>query len=317
MQEKINFEQIWKRQKDFNEKINGVQKTQKEKELMTKEFVLHLMTEAAEVLENINWKFHRKDVYNKNNPISISNIKEELIDCAKYVFSMAQFWGMDSQEFLKEFERKSIVVEQRYNQEKKLNLIKDKNVICVDIDGVLAKYPTGFVSFIEKEKKIKIPKPQTYNLYDEVGAIIGKDEVKRLKHKFRESGEKRYLPILPGCAKVLQEIKSTGNKIILLSARPVKKYTRIFGDTIEWLKSNKIPYDAIIWDENKEEKILNEFPKIKFMVEDHPGNAQKIAAAGYKVFLMDAPYNQGFLHNNVIRVKTWEDIHKWINLKKE
>ena len=33
------------------------------------EFILHLITEATELLDEINWKMHREETYNENNPI--------------------------------------------------------------------------------------------------------------------------------------------------------------------------------------------------------------------------------------------------------
>ena len=79
-----------------------------------------------------------------------------------------------------------------------------------------------------------------------------------------------------------------------------------------WLKNNKIKYDALFFDENKDEKIIQKFPKLNFMIEDHGDNALKIAKRGYKVFLVDKPYNRGIKHNNVIRVVTLKEIFKYV-----
>jgi len=42
-------------------------------------------------------------------------------------------------------------------------------------------------------------------------------------------------------------LKKKGYEIIILSARPVKEYPKLWGDTLEWLKKNKIVYDAVFF----------------------------------------------------------------------
>jgi uncharacterized HAD superfamily protein/NTP pyrophosphatase (non-canonical NTP hydrolase) len=302
-----DLKKMWERQRKCDEEINGLIETHEEKQKFTKEIILHLIVEANEILNEINWKHHRKEIFNKNNPVNVANIREEIIDVFKYLIIIAQMWGMTPETFIEEFNRKSEVVEQRYKQEKKISLLKDTKVICIDIDGVLAEYPRGFLDFIERETGKKIS-AVTYDLYSEVGQIISEEKVKELKHKFRTTGEKRFLPVIVGSKDALLKLKIKGYTIVLLSARPVKQYPRIFADTIEWLKANDLIYDAIIWDEKKEEKIMQEFPKMNFMVEDNGDNALKVAKKGFKVYLFDKTYNQNTRHENIIRVKSWEEI---------
>lgn len=297
---------IWKRQKEFNVLLGNVGQNIKQKEALTKEFILHLITEAVEVLNEINWKIHRKKEYDKINPIIDYNLKEELIDVYKYLLSIMQFWDMSPEEFVEEFHRKSNVVEQRYKQEKEINLLKTKKVIGIDIDGVLADYPKSFIDFAEKETGMKF-NLKTYNIADELNKILGNKKGDAIKHKYRMTGQKRFIDVIPGAKQALHKL-SKKYKIVLLSARPVKKYKRIFPDTIEWLKNNNLKYDAILWDANKEEKVIKEFPHMQFMVEDVREHANKLAREGYKVYLIGKYYNKGITNKKVIRVKSWEEI---------
>lgn len=57
--------EIWKRQKKFNKMLNNSPRNIEEKESLTKEFILHLITEATELLNEINWKMHREKIYNE------------------------------------------------------------------------------------------------------------------------------------------------------------------------------------------------------------------------------------------------------------
>lgn len=306
------LERIWKKQLDFHENFIKSDSTSEQKQAHTKELILHLISECDEVLREINWKMHRsKEISNINR----KRLTEEIVDVIKYGFSLAQTWGVTASEFKSEFYRKSEVVEQRYKQEMLLNLIQDKEVICVDIDGVLGKYPEAFIKFISERTGVDLSSFNfnKYNLYDMLADLIpgGIDKMKELKHEFRDSGKECYLPVFEDGAKALRQFKASGATIVLLTARPYKQYPRFFADTIDWLKTNNIPYDAIMWDEHKEERIIKEFPLTKFLVEDNTDNANKVADKGYKVYLLNRSYNKEYTtRNSVIRVNDWSEIVK-------
>lgn len=244
----------------------------------------------------------------KKNPIKEDNLREELIDVFKYWLSISQFWDMTPELFIKEFNRKSEVVEQRYKQEKKLNLLKDKKIIGLDLDGCIADYPRSYYNFIYKKTKKRIKDNGSYDVYKNVEKVFGEEKAKKLKREYRESGQKRFIKTINEPDKVTDKLKRKGYKIIILSARPYKEYPRIFADTLEWLKKNKIKYDAILFDEHKEEKIINKFPNLNFMIEDNPNIALKIANKGYKVYLVNHKYNEHVKHENIIRINSLKEI---------
>lgn len=301
------LKKIWKKQLKFNSNFFDFRSaSSEERQQHTKEIILHLISEADEVLRECNWKMHRK----KSLVVREDKMREEIIDVFKYCLTLAQIWNIKPEQFVEEFYRKSDVVEQKYKQEFKLSLMDDNMVVGIDIDGVLAEYPEGFIKFIEKKTKIDLSKIKitSYNLYNIIGDVVGVEKMKKLKHEFRMSGEKRNLDCIKGARQSMVQLKKKGYRLILLSARPYKEYPRIFADTIEWLNKNKIPFDAILWDENKEQRILREFPKLNFFVEDCLSNAEKISSLNKKVYLIDKTYNQGEINKNIIRVKGWKEI---------
>ncbi len=303
------LKKIWKRQKKFNKIVNGTPKTIEEKQDLTKEFILHLISEATEVLNEINWKTHREKVYNDNNPIKKSNLFEECIDVFKYLLSIVQFWDMTPEQFVEEFNKKSDVVEQKYKQEKQLNLLKDKKIIAVDLDGVLVDYPNCLFKFVKKEKNITIlQKHKDKNVNETILHYLSEKELKEIKRKYRLCGIKKRLKSMKGAKEFTKRFSKNGYKIIILSSRPYKEYPIIFSDTLKWLKKNNIKYDAVLFDEKKEEKIINKFPYMKFMVEDDGEIALKIAKKGYKVFLIDNVYNKNFSHKLIKRIKFLKDV---------
>ena len=287
---------FWKIQKDFNKNFI---KNFKNKEEHSKEMILHLISECDEFLREINWKVHREE----DIKVIKSNLLEEWIDIYKYWLSLGLIWNFTPKDFETEFIRKSEVVEQRYKQEKKLNLNSGK-ICAIDIDGVLAKYPESFLKFAKKEFGVSWNINNVPDCFQRPSKLHNK-----IKDAYRQSGEKRNLEVIDGAKEMLKHFKKLGYTIILLTARPYKKYKRIFADTLEWLDKNDLIYDAIIWDENKNERVIKEFPKMKFMVEDSESNAVKIAELGYKVFVVDTPYPQKrHQHKNIIRVKNLEEI---------
>ena len=61
---------------------------------ITKETVLQLFSEVNEVLNEINWKNHKREF-----PIEEDKIKEEIIDVFIFILNLAFVWGMTPDEF--------------------------------------------------------------------------------------------------------------------------------------------------------------------------------------------------------------------------
>ena len=300
------LKQLWKEQLEFNNNFfNNKKMTIKEKQAKMKDMVLYLQSEIIEALNEINFKEHRKS----DKVVRIDKLKEELIDIQKYLIGLFQLWGVTDEEFFDEFKRKSLVVNQRYKQEMQLSLIKDENVIGVDLDDILCCWVEGFLAFISRKTKKDLSNLTFTNLNDSLIEIIGIEKLKQLKHEFRLSDEKKKLDKCYFASEFTNKLKAKGFQIIILSSRPVSDYPKLYADTLQWLKKNKICYDAVFFSENKEEHIIKEFPKLRFFVEDNVINANKIARKNYKVFLINKHYNVNELtHKNVIRVDDLKEI---------
>lgn len=174
--------------------------------------------------------------------------------------------------------------------------------VGVDLDGVLCKYPEAWINFINRamdanyvdlnQAKQQVP----FSLYH------------KLKNQYRRSGIKATLQALPYAQEFMQKLRDKGYIVIILTARPIYEYPEVFRDTIIWLKNNKIVYDTIFASKDKHYKIIKYFPSLQFMVEDNAAKSNEIAKLGYKVYLIDSPYNQQPIDDNVIRIKTLDKI---------
>ncbi len=283
---KEKFERLWEVQLEFNRKFYRA-KIGKEMEAMTmedrvfwtKNQLLSIVKETMEVLDEVpNWKEHR----NIETEFIPSNLYEEIIDVNKFSMGLAQIWGMTKEDYYKEYLRKSWVVDQRWTQEHDLKLIdKDARIVGIDIDGVLGDYSCWFLKFIEVECCL------SFKSLDEAKAHFGTRRYEELKSQYRQSGFKAIMPACNHASEFTNILHEKGYTVAILTARPYKEYYTIYPDTLKFLKDNNIYFDAIIWDKDKHLKIIKEFPKMLFMVEDSIEIAKQVAREGYVVFLKD------------------------------
>lgn len=104
------LQDILKRQADFQKNFYDVESMSlEERTKWTKEFILCLHQELAEVLNSLDWKSYH--MYDKN--YDHENTKEEIIDCFKFVLNLAIVWRIDSEELIQLFNKKSDLVEER------------------------------------------------------------------------------------------------------------------------------------------------------------------------------------------------------------
>jgi len=292
-------------QRGFNEDLLHVENLDKKQEI-TKQFILAIMAEANEILAEFNWA-----TWKPKKDVITSNICEEVVDTIKFLLNVLLVWDIDETEFLAEFERKSLVVDQRKKQREKLEEVKANNsaVCAVDIDGVLVDYPNCFIAFInERLNKFFV------TLFD-VNKELSKKEIMDIKDEYRKSGAKQNVAVIASGKNLIAELKNMGYSVVLLTKRPYKKYLRIFADTKINLDNNGVQYDAILFDSEKHKVIVKEFPNLEFMVEDNLRIANEVGAWGTKVFLIDNIYNQGSLNDNVTRVKSLDEIPKILRAK--
>ena len=254
----------------------------------TKELILSIHSELDEVLRELNWKKHRIE----DKSIILSNIYEELIDVFKYWLALAQVWDLDSDKIVEEYFRKSLVVRQKWDQEHNLNLFTNK-VICLDIDGILCDYTTTWLKFIENNfpGELVIYTKEDVTSLDLSMTLKNPSKYKELKHLFRESGAKRQAIVNPGAKELLIRL-SKNYKIVLVTARPVQIYKRIYADTIEWLKKNELYFDFLVFEEDKRNWVITHKDKVEFCLEDSPNQAKQLDAYGIKVYLLDCSYNK-------------------------
>lgn len=301
---------MFRRQLEFNERFfadrgcNLYELSLEERVRWSKDWILHLERELHEILDETNWKMHRTTV----KSVVESNVLEEWIDSFKFILGLAQLWGFDEDKIVREFARKSSVVEYRYSMERRLERIRSSGVkvVGVDIDGVLNDYPACFLRWIENmgigcAGGLKVLKEK-----------VGVDRYRELKSAYRESGEKVNQMVKKGARELLNGLQLLGCAVVALSRRPYWRYHRIYADTLEWFERNGMDIDAILFHSEKHRKILNNFSNLVAMVEDDPNVAREVAAIGVPVALVNGELNDGVEVDGAKRFVDLTEVLTWI-----
>lgn len=179
----------------------------------------------------------------------------------------------------------------------------DEDVCLVDVDGCTADLLDGLCPFLN-DKTGKDVRPEdvvTYNFFKDNYGITDDELISEYVVEFINSGQYRPLPKAVEC---LDKIRKQ-RKVKFVSARD----PRTKDATYQWLKSLGLvdSMDDIVFNGIRKKKYVKQHSSA-VMVEDYLETANIVAGEGYRVFLIDMPYNQGESHPNVVRVKGWDEI---------
>jgi hypothetical protein len=252
---------IWRDQQAFNLLLRPVWPTSyAERTALTKEMVLHLISECDELLRASGaWKSHRRQEVPENRP----QILAELTDIRKYWMTIAQIWGSSEEELDTAYWLKSAAVRQRYVEEWVYQLTGP--MVILDLDNVLCDYPRGLVQWLKVAPRwrdtINATDANLEELAHGVEWINGaslqcSNQVwMEIKHAFRTSGAKRSLPTRPKAAEFTRWCRDKGWKVIILTSRPIDKYPTLYDDTLHWLNHGAFAYDFVWWGFDKAHQI--------------------------------------------------------------
>ena len=185
---------------------------------------------------------------------------------------------------------------------------KAEKVCCFDIDGVLNSYPDCWMDYVCQKTGV------CHTDLNSLKKSLSYEQYRTLKKEYRLSGIKEKLTPTSDASYVTQRLKKLGWTIIIVTARPAQEHPCLSEQTRRWLDNCNIAYSHIEFGQkNKRGKILEDFPNIKFAVEDNSYLANTMASWGYKVFLMHNKYNRGLkLEKKVQRIYKLKDILKSI-----
>jgi hypothetical protein len=268
------FSAIFQEQLDFTKKVLGVRGisldtlTETQRIDLTREYLLSLHKELSEILDCVGWKKHRKT----NELTFTENVGEEILDVQKYLLGLASIWGIDADQFVEMFWKKSFVVNERFRTE---HIQISMPLAIIDIDNVLFDYTPAFMSWVlETSPTIgKLSKSDNPALWE------------TLKCKYRlEKGEIEGKPA-DNAVETLKALKQAGWAVVLMTYRPIKIFKGLEHDTLRWLKDNNFEYDKIIWTAyEKAFYLTKEMTACSIFVDDELDTCRAVASLGKRVY---------------------------------
>jgi len=190
--------------------------------------------------------------------------------------------------------------------------------IGIDIDGVLTNFERELLDYATKMcveenwpiKNIKL------NEYDEEKAFGWNEEQaikfwnKYIIKYFSETPVRTFAP------EVIEKLRKEGHKIYLITARnnygmPPEYYGQEQEITKQWLDSNNIKYEKLIFAGDKEKLSQCLENNVDVMIEDSPTNIEYMSKK-IKVIKFYNQYNKDVNNENIITAYSWYHIYRII-----
>ncbi len=259
-----DWDAVWKDQAQFNAKFRPNPLGPAELADQVKDIVLHMQSELHELLNTVAWKKHRSMRAIRPN---MAHTTEELVDVFKYFVTLCIMFDVDPEVLMKRYWEKSAVCEQRYIEEWVSAYARKEpmaRVAFVDLDNVIFDYVAHFGHFVQKDylpdgsnwKRIQTLIDSRAWLSAESTGIDARVWAS-LKHRFRVSGQKARMPLMPGAKEFLEALKTAGYVIIVMTSRPIDRYPNLMTDTVSCLQWHHLPYDHI-WHGRSKFEVLSE-----------------------------------------------------------
>jgi len=170
-------------------------------------------------------------------------------------------------------------------------------VFAVDIDGTLADYHKHFLEFAELWIGMPMPNPKDINPGKRLSQWMGVDHsvYQECKLAFRQGGLKRWMPAYDGVTGLTEGISQIGAEVWICTTRPYLRLDNIDPDTREWLRRNKIHYDAVLFGEDKYAELARQAgDRVLAVFDDLPEQCDESISHGFATYVRDQPYNRHY-----------------------
>lgn len=172
-----------------------------------------------------------------------------------------------------------------------------KPVVALDIDGTTGDYHGHFLRFAEGWYGRPMPSPEEINPGLPLHRFMRtqKKTYRECKLAYRQGGMKRTMPCYPGASELTRAVRKAGAEVWICTTRPYLRLDNIDPDTREWLRRNKIQYDAVIYGEDKYKELVRQvgLERIVAIAEDLPEMVHAAQILGVSnIYLRDQPYNR-------------------------
>lgn len=130
-------------------------------------------------------------------------------------------------------------------------------VVAIDIDGTLGDYHGHFWKFARTWLGVPLDDPtdvyrggDPYRQWFCETYGVDVTTFRTIKLAYRQGGMKRSMPVNEHAQGMMYSLAKMA-EVWVTTTRPHDRYDRIDPDTVEWLRRHGIPYDGLLFDEDK------------------------------------------------------------------
>jgi hypothetical protein len=284
-----DLQTIWEQQLAYNNLIK-LQQERTSSEWMIN-YLLGITAQLSQLLEQTNWRKHPITDITEFGP----NVSEELADLTKYVFSMWQVMGFTPLDMLDAMYQKGEILQQLMYQDVRPPL-QNLNILMLDLDGVVADFRKGFISWLENTNwgKILTIKDEDIGLHLDLNNGWDYRAYYQAKIEFEKEGGYSHLPSIKQIKHTVNTLKQIGWYVMVYTARPYSTYKRIWGDTWTWLRERDIHVHELHfgYDDRVIAASFHSDNNHVVAIEDDPVLIRRYLGCGIPVFVYPQPYNQ-------------------------
>jgi len=269
--------------------FDPVSLTEKEKEEITKTFVLSLHTAASDLVSSVNYKDHRQT----QHEVDHAKIIYKSVDVFRYMLATLNLWQIKPEDFVEACEAKDNFLHMRHAHETNKRGSGQK-VVIFDCDDVIAGFREAFNAWLAREKGVTID-PESKEYYNTVGVQDAGFEPEAVFREFISDSGFRVLAADPKVVEVMNMLRQKGYWIQILTARPSDNL-RCYYDTYWWLQKNNIPFDSIGFSGEKFRWLSDQDyygeGAVVCAIDDSPKHSAELAKHGVRVVVPALSYNE-------------------------
>lgn len=285
---------LWRAQAQFNAALADLDDVpERTREELAQIYVLGMHKELSQLLQRLNWKFHRRQA---KPVVNMDNVKDDLADLTKYVMCLWQLFDLNADDMLAAVEKKTDALWTAVGTEFR-KPEPGQAVIMVDLDNTIAQYTAGLDEWMLIQKRIPTVKYDTYDMAERYN--LSRAAYNLLKDEWETGGG--YLRLAP-YARWIEAIKdivrSENAFLVVATARPVAESKRVWYDCYAWATENLGSIDRMLFAERSRITILEEYkdkghPVLVF--EDSPAYLPRLAMTETPTLVHQQPYNEGIV----------------------
>lgn len=186
---------------------------------------------------------------------------------------------------------------------------REKLKIGIDIDDTVADFITSYLKFYKSKfgKVFGVNDIEDIYLREPFGHSC--EEVLDILEEFHKTDYFKEMGLIKGVKEVLDKLFFLHKIIFITSRRPTNEdATKSFLKKYFLGKPYEIYFSGDIYQGRKTKDEICDELGINIIIEDNKFFSKNCAEKGIRVFLLDKPWNQNCKHENIIRVKNWNEI---------